>query len=125
MASPEIRQDVLRDQRYPVHKIADTLLPYLQVLLDQFHPEQIILFGSYAYGHPEKDSDVDLLVIKESSHSPLQEKILIRQAWWQVPRKEALPAFDLIVVSPDRHKERLDGAGAFYNTIVSQGLALL
>jgi predicted nucleotidyltransferase len=29
----------------------------------EFHPEKIILFGSYAYGKPTADSDVDLLVI--------------------------------------------------------------
>ena len=33
--SPQIREDVLRDPRYPVHKIADQLLPYLQVLVEQ------------------------------------------------------------------------------------------
>jgi len=29
----------------------------------EFHPDRIILFGSYAYGQPDPDSDVDLLVI--------------------------------------------------------------
>lgn len=32
-------------------------------IVDTFHPERIILFGSYAYGEPRPDSDVDLLVI--------------------------------------------------------------
>ncbi|MFV9503604.1 MAG: nucleotidyltransferase domain-containing protein [Oscillochloridaceae bacterium umkhey_bin13] len=38
----------------------------IQALADQiaaaFQPEQIILFGSYAYGTPGRHSDVDLLV---------------------------------------------------------------
>ena len=29
----------------------------------EFQPERIILFGSYAYGEPRPDSDVDLLVV--------------------------------------------------------------
>ena len=29
----------------------------------KFHPEKIILFGSYAYGTPHEESAVDLLVI--------------------------------------------------------------
>ena len=33
------------------------------------HPEKIILFGSYAYGRPSDDSDVDLLVIRWGTHS--------------------------------------------------------
>src|SRR6266481_3075843 len=34
-----------------------------QEIAEKFHPEKIILFGSYAYGKPHRDSDVDLLVI--------------------------------------------------------------
>ena len=47
MKTASIREYVLRDPRYPVHRIADRLLPYLKVLVEQFHPEQVILFGSY------------------------------------------------------------------------------
>ena len=32
-------------------------------IVSLFHPERIILFGSYAYGNPQPDSDVDLLVL--------------------------------------------------------------
>ncbi len=39
----------------------------IRILCDQivreFHPDRIILFGSYAYGNPTPDSDVDLLVV--------------------------------------------------------------
>jgi predicted nucleotidyltransferase len=34
------------------------------------HPEQIILFGSYAWGQPNDDSDVDLFVIVPESDEP-------------------------------------------------------
>src|SRR5437764_13689000 len=36
---------------------------YARQIAERFHPEKIILFGSYAYGTPNADSDVDLLVI--------------------------------------------------------------
>jgi uncharacterized protein len=39
-------------------------------LVDCLEPEQIILFGSYAYGEPNADSDVDLLVIVAESDEP-------------------------------------------------------
>jgi predicted nucleotidyltransferase len=32
-------------------------------IVREFQPERIILFGSYAYGQPRPDSDVDLLVV--------------------------------------------------------------
>jgi len=34
----------------------------VQQVVQQFQPEQVILFGSYAYGQPQPHSDVDLLV---------------------------------------------------------------
>jgi predicted nucleotidyltransferase len=36
---------------------------YANKIAERFHPEKIILFGSYAYGKPTEDSDVDLMVI--------------------------------------------------------------
>src|SRR5207249_10189463 len=36
---------------------------YARAIAEEFHPDQIILFGSYAYGTPHEDSDVDLLVV--------------------------------------------------------------
>jgi predicted nucleotidyltransferase len=37
-----------------------------QKIVDAVHPEKIILFGSFAYGNPTPDSDVDLFVVMES-----------------------------------------------------------
>src|SRR5258708_32273966 len=84
-----IREDVLRDPRYPVHKIADRLLPYLRVLVERFHPQQVILFGSYAYGEPNEHSDVDLLIVKEVEESPLRDKIRIRKGCGGSPLRGA------------------------------------
>jgi predicted nucleotidyltransferase len=42
----------------------------VQRIVARFQPEKIILFGSYAYGRPHADSDVDLLVIMESDEEP-------------------------------------------------------
>src|SRR5438067_13220047 len=36
---------------------------YARQIVERFHPHRIILFGSYAYGTPTPDSDVDLLVV--------------------------------------------------------------
>jgi predicted nucleotidyltransferase len=36
---------------------------YARAIADEFQPDKIILFGSYAYGTPHEGSDVDLLVI--------------------------------------------------------------
>jgi len=124
MQTATIREEVLRDPRYPVHRIADRLLPYLKVLVEQFHPEQVILFGSYAYGIPTEHSDVDLLVVNECHESPLKRRIQIRDAWWKMPRKEHLLPFDLLVATPIDHRNRQANPAGFYNTIVEKGLRL-
>jgi predicted nucleotidyltransferase len=46
---------------------AELLEEITRRLIAEFRPEQIILFGSHAWGIPDEDSDVDLLVI--TSHS--------------------------------------------------------
>ena len=46
----------------------------------QFHPERIILFGSYAYGQPRTESDVDLLVVMDTHLSELQQAARICQS---------------------------------------------
>lgn len=40
-----------------------------QKIGEKFHPEKIILFGSYAWGKPGPDSDVDLFIIKETDNT--------------------------------------------------------
>jgi predicted nucleotidyltransferase len=122
--SPDIREEVLTDPRYPVHRIADRLRPYLRVLVDQFRPELVILFGSYAWGEPKWDSDIDLLIVKPIVVSNLRDKLAIRRAWREMLRRDPL-SFDLLLETPEGHEQRLQRGGAYYNEIVGRGLRLL
>ncbi len=42
-----------------------------------FDPEQVILFGSYAYGTPHRDSDVDLLIIADTGLDDTQAAVAV------------------------------------------------
>jgi predicted nucleotidyltransferase len=47
-----------------------------QRLVTEFNPERIILFGSHAWGNPEEDSDIDLLVIvSETNERPIARAV--------------------------------------------------
>lgn len=46
-------------------------------IAEEFQPEQIILFGSYAYGKPTPDSDVDLLVVLPFQGRPFYKSLEI------------------------------------------------
>ncbi len=125
MKTPQIREDVLRDPRYPVHRIADRLLPYLQVLVEQFHPEQVILFGSYAYGNPDEHSDVDLLVVKPIQQSRIKDKVAMRAAWWPLLREGDPFSFDLLLAGPEDSSKMGEETNSYYGDIMRRGLQVI
>jgi len=49
-------------------------------IVETAKPQKVILFGSYANGTPNKDSDLDILVIKGIENDILNERIIIRSA---------------------------------------------
>jgi predicted nucleotidyltransferase len=122
---PEIQENVLRDPRHPVHKIADQLRPYLRVLVEQFHPERVILFGSYAYGVPTADSDVDLLVVKAIEKSPVSEATRIRRALRHLRHTVSNLPLDIMVRTPEDLRARIAHGADFHEEIVRKGLVLI
>jgi predicted nucleotidyltransferase len=90
---------------------------YARAIAEEFQPDKIILFGSYAYGTPHEDSDVDLLVVMPARDPHAQAvRILFRLA--------APFPVDLLVRTPKEMAWRLDEGESFTTTIVSQGKVL-
>jgi len=84
-----------------------------------FHPEKIILFGSRAGGFPDRDSDIDLLVIMESGlPAGRRAAEIYRQLG---PRHFSL---DILVYTPREIKERLAGFDPFLEGILKKGRVL-
>ncbi|MBN1472924.1 MAG: nucleotidyltransferase domain-containing protein [Syntrophaceae bacterium] len=48
-----------------------------QQIGEEFHPQRVILFGSYAKGQPTKDSDVDFLIITPVEKRPVDKSVEI------------------------------------------------
>jgi len=89
---------------------------YARAIADEFHPDKIILFGSYAYGTPNEDSDVDLLVVMPANHHNQSVSIQYRLA--------APFPLDLLVRTPKEMAWRLEEGESFTTTIVTQGKVL-
>src|SRR5574341_771968 len=87
-------------------------------IVEEFHPQRIILFGSYAQGRPTPDSDVDLLVVL-----PFQGKG--RKMASEI-RKRARPTFamDLLVRTPDQVRQRLRTGDGLLREIAQHGKVL-
>jgi predicted nucleotidyltransferase len=85
----------------------------------RFQPEKIILFGSYAYGKPKPESDVDLLVVMETALRERQQRLEISRAL--SPRPFPL---DVIVRTPSQIERRLALGDSFIREITDQGKVL-
>src|SRR5437868_7311241 len=90
---------------------------FARQVAEKFHPDKIILFGSYAYGTPHADSDVDLLVVMPARNPHSQA---VRIQW----RLAAPFPLDLIIRTPKEMKWRLEEGESFLTTVMSQGKVL-
>ena len=80
-----------------------------------FKPERIVLFGSYAYGRPTADSDVDLLVVMPFDGKGFRKASEIRS------RIDADFPLDLLVRTPREVNRRLTGGDFFLREITEKG----
>src|SRR5437868_3892507 len=84
---------------------------------EHFHPDKVILFGSYAYGTPHADSDVDILVVMPA-RSQLSQAVRIELAC------DPYFPLDIIVRTPENMRWRLEEGDSFLREIVSRGKIL-
>ena len=85
-------------------------------IVREFAPLQVILFGSYAYGTPTEDSDVDLLVVMDIPKSEFTRKAL--EIHQQIPRRFNM---DLWVRSPEEIAYRVSYNDWFLREITEKG----
>ena len=98
-------------ERIPEEAIDDVV----DQIATQFRPKQIILFGSYAYGQPRPESDLDLLVVMDTPLRQREQRRLIRQA---INYNFGL---DLIVRKPATLAQRLAWGDFFLREITEKG----
>jgi len=91
---------------------------FAQKAAKQFSPDKIILFGSYAYGKPGEDSDVDILVIM-----PFRGRNPEKATEIWMATKPGFP-IDIMVRKPAELKKRLKLGDFFLQEIVEKGKVL-
>jgi predicted nucleotidyltransferase len=85
-------------------------------IVDTVKPQKIILFGSHAYGNPDKNSDIDILVIMKSKLPRYKRSVPIYKALAGI-----LIPKDIIVYTPEEVKEWSDVPQSFVTTAISKG----
>lgn len=88
-------------------------------IVETIHPQKIILFGSRARGDMRSDSDIDLLVIANSSEPRYR-----RAAPLYGILSDILAPMDILVYSPEEVKEWSEVRQAFVTTAIREGVVL-
>lgn len=99
-------------------------------IVEQLYPldiESVTLFGSYAYGIPHKDSDIDLYVVTKDSFIPqtYQEKMAIKLkvAKALTNLQEIIP-IDIITHTKKMHEEFRKANSSFSKEILQNGIKI-
>jgi predicted nucleotidyltransferase len=88
-------------------------------IVENIHPEKIILFGSYAYGEPTLDSDIDLLVIMRNRKRSIKNAMTVDKLF-----SNRRFGMDILVRTPQELKARLERGDPFMQDITQKGKLL-
>lgn len=104
--------------RYPSPNIPlAAIRRFARQIAERFHPEKIILFGSYAYGRPHAESDVDLLVIMPAYDVVAQEiriGLVLDRPF----------SHDIVVRTPEQVERGLKQNNWFLREVIEKGKVL-
>jgi len=95
-----------------IQKIADRIVA-------EYKPEKIILFGSYAWGKPHQDSDLDFLIIKKTNDPILKRMSDVDRLFM---RREF--AMDFLVYTPKQIEKRKQMEDIFVINVLNKGKVL-
>jgi predicted nucleotidyltransferase len=96
----------------------DQILTLSERIAREYQPEQIILFGSYAYGTPNDDSDIDILVVL-----PFKGKS-IRKALEIISKINPKIPVDLLVRTPEQVEDRISNNDWLMREVFEKGRML-
>ncbi len=89
------------------------------LIAESCKPQKIILFGSFAWGKPTKDSDVDLMIIKQIRKNKRQAQINLARLLFG----QGVPV-DTLIYTPREIKKRLELKDFFIQDIFKKGKIL-
>jgi uncharacterized protein len=109
-------------------KLSEDLRGEICAALEPLHPEKVILFGSYAWGQPTEDSDIDLYVVTQDDFVPAtweQKRDIVQSVSDRILDLRLRYPIDLLVHTKPMHQEFVKQKSSFARQIMSQGTRLL
>ena len=102
-------------------EVKNILSEIVEKLKSEYKPLKIILFGSYAWGNPTEDSDIDLLILKDTNKRRVDRFVQVKRIIYNPNCK--IPVSPL-VYSPEELEERLRIGDDFIKEIIQKGTIL-
>ena len=99
-------------------RIKNVILEMVEKIKKEYKPEKIILFGSYAYGKPTQDSDIDMLIVKRTKKKSMDRWFFLKKLTRDPDR--GIP-FSPLVYTPKELKYRLSLKDSFVEEILERG----
>ena len=93
----------------------------VQRIVNGYSPQKIILFGSRAYGKPDEDSDIDLLIIKDTDKPPLTRWMEVKRLVRDRNRKASVSP---LVYTREEIEDRLAIKDFFIQEVMEKGEVL-
>jgi len=104
-----------------MQKVTNELLSKVSdCIVESIQPEKIVLFGSYAWGKPHPDSDVDLFVVVSSSDLPAYKRA---RAVYRSLRDIVVP-FDVIVQTRNEVERAVQVPSSLAHKVMDEGKVL-
>lgn len=99
-------------------KTREIILKITDRIKTQYKPDKIILYGSYAYGNPTQESDIDMLIIKDTKERPIDRRIAVRAI---VSELRCGYTFSPFVITPKELKDRIKSGDQFLEELLLMG----
>ncbi len=103
------------------NKARKVILSLAERIRREYRPRQIVLFGSYATGNPGPDSDIDLLIVKETRERPIDRRVAVARI---ASDPDRLIPVEPIVLTPQEVESRLAAGDQFLADILAKGESL-
>ena len=117
--SLKLRKDMVARMTMNKTTVEQKIQAIVDKIVKEYQPEKIILFGSWAWGEPHEDSDVDFFIVKESDKDVIER---MREVY-KIIFGSGIPT-DVLVYTPHQTEQRLNLGDPFLKKIFNSGKIL-
>lgn len=90
----------------------------IERIAEGYQPIKVILFGSHAWGQATEDSDIDLLIVEETSDRFIDRWVKVREL---IPDPKRRIPVESLVMTPEELDRRIARGDQFFREVMARG----